>query len=186
MEATRRPGVWSRMQALLLGLVPGLAHLLVLDRPGVGTVYFLLFVLGVDALVAAEFLLEVDWAADLTMAGILLSSGVWLVAFLDIARLTLFRNYEKRAALRKEHADRGVRAFAAGRFGESRRAFRACLDLDPRDPDALFWYGCVEARRGKKRRARRAFRRCLQYDPADHWKWECERALADLDAAPAP
>jgi tetratricopeptide (TPR) repeat protein len=186
VEAIRRPGAWSRAQAMVLGLVPGLAHLLVLDRPGVGTAWFLLFVLGVDALAAAEFLFEESWTADLAAAGMAVASVAWLGSFLDVARLTLFRDYEKRAALRREHGGKGVRAYAAGRWGEARREFRRCLALDPRDPDALYWYGCVEARRGKVRRARRAFRRCLQYDPVDTWKWECERALAALDAAPAP
>ncbi len=182
MAAEARPGIGRRVKAAVLGLVPGLAHVLVLDRPGVGTAYFLIFMAGVDAVVAARWLLDVDWAADLLLAGIAVAGLVWLVAFLDMARLAFFRDYEKRAEERRTLAGRGVRAYAAGRLGEARTAFRACLALDARDADALFWYGCIEARRGKRRRARRAFRRCVRHDLDGKWAWQTGVELERLES----
>jgi len=181
LKGEARPGVGRRLQTTVLGILPGLAHILVLDRAGAGTVFFLLFVLGADAAVTGRYLLEEDYAADLFTAGILLAAASWLVSYVDVVRLTLLRNYEKRAALRRTLTRDGVRRYAAGDHGGAREAFRKCLDLDARDPDALFWYGCVEARRGKFRRARRAFRRCLHHDAAGTWAWEVGRQLEGLD-----
>ena len=63
----RKPTLAFRAQALLLGLVPGLAHILLLDRTGWGAVFFVLFVLGADGALAGLFLLKlssIDYQAD--------------------------------------------------------------------------------------------------------------------------
>ncbi len=171
---------------MAFGIVPGLAHVLLLDRTGVGALLFVLFIGGVDAAVAGRYLIEAVWAPDLYTAGCALAGAAWLAAYLDMARLTLLRNYEKRAALRKDLTRQGVRLYAAGRMNQAHKAFRSCLDLDHRDADVLFWYGCVEARRGKFGRARRAFRRCRKHDHAGKWAFqvgEQEARLAEAEAA---
>jgi len=167
-----RPSVGKRVQALALGLVPGLAHIAVLDRPGAGTLLFLLFVAAVDTALAGLYLVEGPLADRLYAAGGAAAGAVWLAAWLDMARLAFFRDYEKRAALRKQLVAEGVKAYAAGDLPGARRAFRGCLSLDHRDPDVLFWYGCVEARLGKVKRARRSFRRCRKYDLARKWEFQ--------------
>jgi tetratricopeptide (TPR) repeat protein len=172
MAAEARPTAGRRAQAILLGLVPGLAHILVLDRGGTGSVFFLLFVLGADAALAARYLLETEYNSDLFLAGAVLAAGAWLLAFLDLARLVLFRDYERRAARRAALGSEGIRSYAAGDYDAARAAFRGCLALDGRDPDALFWFGVVEARRGKAKRAARAFRRCRRYDLDRKWARE--------------
>lgn len=167
---------------MAFGLVPGLAHVLVLDRAGAGTAYFVLFVLGADAVVAGRYLVEADWASDLYAAGCVISGTAWLASWLDMARLAVFRDYEKRAALKKQWAAEAVRLYAGGHLQKAGGAFRRCLSLDPRDPDVLFWFGCVQARLGRPRRARRAFRRCRKHDLEGRWSFqivEQERRLGE-------
>jgi len=172
------------VQALLLGAVPGLAHVLVLERAGTGTVLFVLFILGADAVVTGRFLLLTDYAGDLITWGARGATAVWVLAFADVLRLVLFRDYEARARLRAALCAEGIRLYVRDDLGGARKAFRRCLSLDERDADALFWYGCVEARRGKARRARRAFRRCLKHDVEGKWAWECEEQLRRLAGGP--
>jgi hypothetical protein len=176
MAAEARPTAGRRFQAILLGIVPGLAHILVLDRGGSGALHFRLFVIGAAAAVAARYLVETEYNSDIFLAGSVVAAAAWLVSFGDVARLVLFRDYEKRAALRDERGREGLRAYAAGDLGAAHRAFRGCLDLDGRDPDALFWFGIVEAARSKPKRAARAFRRCRRYDLDRKW-------VNELDAA---
>jgi hypothetical protein len=177
-----RPTVGRRVQALIAGLVPGLAHVLVLDRAGAGTALFLAFIVGADVAVAGRYLVEAEWAPDLYTAGWVLAAAAWLGSWLDMARLTVFRDWEKRAALRKQWSSEAVRLYAGGHLQKAGAAFRRCLSLDPRDPDALFWYGCVQARLGRQRRARRAFRRCRKHDLEGRWSFqivEQERRVAE-------
>lgn len=181
-----KPTVGRRLQAMLFGLVPGLAHVLLLDRTGVGTLYFMLFFAGVDAAFTGRFLLKAEYSSDLFTAGCALAGPVWLLAYVDMTRLILLRNYEKRAALRRTLSSEGVRLYAEGKMRAARKAFRACLALDHRDPDILFWYGVVESRRGKFGRARRAFRRCRKYDLDGKWTFQAgeqEGRLPALEAA---
>lgn len=184
MAAQARPTVGRRLLATALGVVPGLAHVLVLDRPGTGTLLFLLFLGGAQAAAWGRYLVEAEWASDLLVGGSVAAAAAWLLSFLDVARITLFRNYEKRAALRAKLADEGVRFYAAGRLEKARRAFREALALDLRDADILFWYGCVEARRGKPKRARRSFRRCRKYDRAGKWTFQVGREEERLAGGP--
>lgn len=193
MAIESRPAVGRRLQAMALGVVPGLAHVILLDRTGVGSLLFVLFLAGADAAVAGRYLVEAEWAADLYAAGCWVAGAAWLAAYVDMARLTLLRNYEKRAALRREWTAKGVRLYAAGKLNQAHKAFRDCLRLDHRDVDVLFWYACVEARRGKVRRARRSFRRCAKHDHAGKWTFlveEQESRLEEMEAAakaaPAP
>lgn len=180
MAAQHRPKVGTRLLATMLGIVPGLAHVLLLERTGTGTLLFVLFIGAAQAAAWARYLLTDDWAADLFNAGCAVAAAAWLWSFLDVARLTLFRNYEKRRALRAELASGGVRLYAAGRLEKARASFRRALDLDLRDADILFWYGCVESRRGKAGRARRAFRRCRKYDREGKWAFPLEGEEARL------
>jgi tetratricopeptide (TPR) repeat protein len=168
------------VRALALGVVPGAAHIFVLDRTGWGTLFFVLFVFGADAALAGLYLLDETWSAQSYLAGCAVAGGAWLASWLDVARLIVFRDYEKRAALRARLTSEGVRHYAAGRHVKAHDAFRQCLDLDPRDPDVLFWYGCVESAMGRPRRARRAFRRCRKYDYDRKWAFEVERAEGAL------
>jgi len=184
--AERKPTVWHRAQALVLGIVPGAAHIFVLDRPGWGTFFFVLFVLGCDAAVAGLYLLDESWSAQAYLAGCAAAGGAWLASWLDVARLAVFRDYEKRAALRARLTAEGVRHYAAGRLVKAADAFRDCLDLDPRDPDILFWYGCVEAALGRAKRARRSFRRCRKHDVDRKWGFELGRCEAALDVPAGP
>ena len=187
--AERKPTVWNRVRALALGVVPGAAHIFVLDRTGWGTFFFVLFVFGADVALAGLYLLDETWSAEAYLAGCAVASGAWLAAWLDVARLIVFRDYEKRAALRARLTGEGVRHYAAGRLMKAHDAFRECLELDPRDADVLFWYGCVEAALGRARRARRAFRRCRKHDFDRKWSFEVgrgeERLERDEEAAPA-
>jgi tetratricopeptide (TPR) repeat protein len=178
--AERKPTVGHRARALALGVVPGAAHIFVLDRTGWGTAFFVLFVLGADAAVAGLYLLDETWSAQAYGAGCAVAGGAWLTAWLDVARLVVFRDYEKRAALRARLTGEGVRHFAAGRLVKAQEAFRGCLDLDPRDVDVLFWYGCVEAALGRPKRARRAFGRCRKHDFDRKWAFELGRVEARL------
>jgi hypothetical protein len=182
----RKPTLARRAQALFLGLVPGLAHILLLDRTGWGALYFVLFVLGADAALAGLYLLDEAWAGDAWAGGCAVAGGAWLVSFLDMARLTLFRDFEARAALRRKLTADGVRLYAAGRHRKARVAFRDCLDLDHRDPDVLFWYGCVESALGRPKRARRALRRCRKYDVDGRWAFQAKRLEARIDRPPRP
>jgi hypothetical protein len=182
----QKPTVGRRLQAMVFGLVPGLAHVLLLDRTGLGTLYFMLFFAGVDAAFTGRFLLKSESASDLYTAGCALAVPVWLWAYIDMTRLILLRNYEKRAAMRKTLSSEGVHLYAEGKMRAARKAFRACLALDHRDPDILFWYACVETRRGKFGRARRAFKRCRKYDLDGKWNFqvgEQEGRLPALEAA---
>jgi tetratricopeptide (TPR) repeat protein len=187
--AERKPTVWTRVSALAFGVVPGAAHIFVLDRTGWGTLFFVLFVFGADAAVAGLYLLDETWSGDAYTGGCILAGAAWLASWLDVARLTVFRDYEKRAALRTRLVGEGVRHYAAGRLRKAHDAFRECLDLDPRDTDVLFWYGCVEAALGRGGRARRAFRRCRKHDFERKWTFEIrrseERLLEDEAAASA-
>ena len=177
MAAEKRPTVGRRVQAIVFGLVPGLAHLLVLDRAGTGTVLFLLFVLGADAAVAGTFLLPTETAPEVYAAGCIVAGLAWTVSWLDMARLALFRDYEGRAERRAKWEAEGVRFYAGGQIQKASDAFRECLSLDPRDPDLLFWFGAIQVRLGRPRRAQRAFRRCLHYDPDRRWAFE----IAELE-----
>ena len=181
VAAERRPTVGKRVQALVFGLVPGLAHLLVLDRAGSGTVLFLLFVLGADAAVAGTFLLQGESAPDVYAAGCIVAGVAWTAAWLDMARLAIFRDYEGRAARRAKWEAEGLRLYAGGQIQKASNAFRECLSLDPRDPDLLFWFGAIQVRLGRPRRARRAFRRCLHYDPDRRWAFEIGELQRRLD-----
>ena len=185
MAEERRPTVGQRAKALAFGVVPGLAHIVVFDRTGTGALLFVLFVLGADGAVAGLYLIEERWAGDLYTAGCVVAGLTWLGAWLDVARLAIFRDYEKRAALRRELTAEGVRQYAAGHLKKAHGAFRRCLALDHRDPDLLFWYGCVNARLGRVRRARRAFHRCRKHDLESKWTFEVAREEALL-AEPAP
>lgn len=177
---TEKPTVGKRIQALALGVMPGLAHIAVLERPGIGTLLFVLFVAGADAAIAGLYLVEDAWGEHLYLAGCVVAGAAWLGAWLDMARLAFFRDYEKRAAERKRLAEEGVRLYAAGDLAGARHAFRGSLDLDHRDPDILFWYGCVEARLGKARRAHRAFRRCRLHDLERKWEFQIQEQEARL------
>jgi tetratricopeptide (TPR) repeat protein len=157
---------------MVFGLLPGLAHLLVLDRAGTGTVLFLLFVLGADAAVAGTFLLPSESAPEVYMAGCIVAGLAWTVSWLDMARLAIFRDYEGRAERRAKWEAEGVRLYAGGQIQKASEAFRECLSLDPRDPDLLFWFGAIQVRLGRPRRAQRAFRRCLHYDQDRKWAFE--------------
>lgn len=181
--AERTPTVWYRVRALALGVLPGAAHIFVLDRTGWGTTFFVLFVLGADAALAGLYLLDETWSAQAYLAGCTLAGAAWLAAWLDVARLIVFRDYEKRAALRARLTAEGVRFYAAGHLMKAHTAFRGCLELDPRDTDVLFWYGCVEAALGRPRRARRAFRRCRKHDFERKWAFELARSEERLDRA---
>ena len=172
--AESKPTVGRRVQALALGVVPGVAHIFALDRTGWGTSFFVLFVFGADAALAGLYLL-----------GCGVAGAAWLASWLDVARLVVFRDYEKRAALRAELTEEGVGQYAAGRLRRAHQAFRKCLDLDPRDVDVLFWYGCVEAALGRTKRARRAFRRCSKYDFDRKWAFEVARGEERLAAEEA-
>jgi hypothetical protein len=169
-----RPTAGRRVQALLAGLLPGLAHVLVLDRPGKGVLLFVLFVLGADAAVAGRYLVEAEWAPDLYVYGCLVAGLSWLAAWLDVARLVVFRDYEGRAALKRERSREAVRLYAGGQIQKAGAALRRCLALDPRDADVLFWYGAVQVRLGRTRRARRAFRRCRKHDLEGRWAFQIE------------
>jgi TolA-binding protein len=168
---------------MAFGVVPGLAHVLLLERTGLGAMFFLLFLAGADAAAAGRYLVEAEWASDLYTAGSVVAAAAWLAAYVDMARLTLLRNYEKRAALRRDWSREGVRHYAAGRLAKAHGSFRACLRLDRRDADALFWYGCIDLRRGKLRRAARAFRRCRKHDHAGKWEFQVGEQEARLAAA---
>lgn len=181
----RKPTVGKRIQALALGVVPGLAHIAVLEHAGMGTLLFVAFVAGADAAIAGLYLVEEEWGGDLYLAGCAVAGAAWLVAWLDMARLAFFRNYEKRAAERTRLAEEGVRLYAANDLPGARKAFRGCLDLDHQDPDILFWYGCVEARLGKARRARRSFRRCRLHDVERKWEFQIREQEARLGASGA-
>ena len=181
MAQEERPTVGRLAQALIAGLLPGLAHLLVLDRAGIGTLDFVLFVLGVDAAVAGLWLVEAEWAPRLYDAGCLLAGAAWLASWLDMARLAVFRDWEKRAAERKARSEEAVRLYAGGQLQKAAGAFRHCLSLDSRDADILFWYGCVLVRLGKARRARRAFRRCRKHDLQGRWTFQVEEQERRLD-----
>jgi hypothetical protein len=178
----RRPTAGWRAKALALGLVPGVAHILVLDRPGVGTGLFVLFVLGAYGAVTGLCLVEEAWADRLYLAGCSVAGGTWLVGFLDAARLAVFRDYAKRAEMRDRLTKEGVHHYAGGHMKKARACFRRCLSLDSRDPDVLFWYGCAEARLGRSRRALRSFRRCRKYDLEGKWSFEIEREEARVAA----
>ena len=179
--AERKPTVWYRVRALTLGVVPGAAHIFVLDRTGWGTLFFVLFVFGADAALAGLYLLDEAWSAEAYLAGCAVAGGAWLAAWLDVARLIVFRNFDKRAALRARLTAEGVRHYAAGRLVKAHDAFRDCLDLDPRDADVLFWYGSVEAALGRPGRARRAFSRCRRYDFDRKWSFELGRGEERLE-----
>jgi tetratricopeptide (TPR) repeat protein len=142
-----------------------------------------LFVLGAQAAILGLYVLEEEWASDAYFAGCAVAAAVWLASWLDVARLVVFRDYARRAEDRKRLTSEGVRAFAAGHLQKARDAFRDCLDLDPRDPDVLFWYGCVEAALGRRKRALRAFRRCRKHDLERKWDFEIGREEARLAAA---
>ncbi len=173
------------MRAFALGLVPGVAHIFVLDRTGWGTLFFVAFVIGADVALAGLFLLDEHWAGDAYAAGCALAGAAWLASWLDMARLVVLRDYEKRAALRAKLAAEGVKLYAGGHLLKARNSFRQCLDLDHRDPDVLFWYGCVEAGLGQVRRARRSFRRCRKYDTRGKWSFEVGRQEERLAASAA-
>jgi tetratricopeptide (TPR) repeat protein len=178
-----KPSVGLRVRALILGIVPGLAHIFVLDRPGWGTLHFVAFILGADAALAGLYLFEDDAATWAYVGGCGVAGAAWLISWLDTARLIVFRDYEKRAALRKQLTAEGVRLYAGGDLLKASGAFHRCLDLDHRDPDVLFWYGVVEAARGKTSRAIRAFRRCRHYDLDGKWDFEVGRQEEALEAA---
>jgi hypothetical protein len=188
MEAERTPSAGKRTRALLLGVVPGLAHIAVLDRPGTGTALFVLFVAGADAALAGLYLVGDRLSGPLYAAGCGVAGAAWLAGFLDVARLALFRDYERRAATRAALSAEGVRRYAAGDYAGARKAFRGCLSIDHRDPDVLFWYACVEARLGKPRRAARSFRRCRKYDAAGRWEFPIreQEARFGLGGAASP
>ena len=152
MTGDKAPSIAKRWRAMILGLLPGAAHILVLDRAGAGAVLFVLFMVGVDVAVLGRWVLETTAAPDVFAGGVVLAASAWLAAFLDVARLVVFRDYRGRAALRRRLCDEAVAAFALGDLHAARKSFRACLDLSARDADVLFWYGVVEARRGKARR----------------------------------
>jgi hypothetical protein len=174
-----------RVRAFALGLVPGVAHIFVLERTGWGTLFFVAFVLGADVALAGLYLLDEYWAGDAYTAGCALAGAAWLASWLDLARLVVLRDYEKRAALRAKLAAEGVKHYAGGHLLKARKSFRQCLDLDHRDPDVLFWYGCVEAGLGEVSRARRSFRRCRKYDIQRKWSFEVgrqEERLAEVAA----
>lgn len=179
------PSVAWRAKALVLGLVPGLAHYAVFDRPGWAVLFFLPFVFGADAAVMGHYLFAEEWAADLYFVGCAAAGAAWLLAWLDTARLAVFRDYAKRAAQRREWAREGVAHYAAGRLRKAKGAFRRCLDIDQRDPDVLFWYGSVQARLGHGRGARRALRRCRKFDATGHWAFELDVLEARLAAGTA-
>lgn len=185
--AERKPTIGLRARALALGVVPGVAHIFVLDRTGWGTSFFVLFVFGADAALAGLYLLDEAWANEVYLLGCGVAGAAWLASWLDVARLVVFRDYEKRAALGARLAKEGVKQYAAGRLRKAHQSFRRCLDLDPRDADILFWYGCVEAALGRAARARRTFRRCTKYDFDGKWTFELgrteERILAGEAAA---
>ena len=184
MAAERSLSAGKRIQALLLGLVPGLAHVVVLDRAGIGTLFFVLFVAGADAALAGMFLLETSWATDAYLGGCALAGAAWLASWLDMARLAVFRDYGKREEIRKRLTSEGVRQYAAGHMLKARGSFRKCLSMNHRDVDSLFWYGCIEARLGRVRRARRAFRRCRRYDLERKWAFEVEEQERRLREGP--
>jgi len=184
--AERKPTVGGRVKALALGVVPGLAHIFVLDRTGWGAVFFVVFVFGADAALAGLYLIDEAWASDAYAAGCVLAGAAWLLSWLDVARLVVFRDYDKRAALHRRLTSEGVRLYASGHLKKARNAFRQCLDLDPRDPDVLFWYGCVESGLGRIRRARRAFRRCRKHDLDRKWEFELGRQEEGLSGTPPP
>jgi len=177
----KAPSFAKRWRAMILGVLPGAAHILVLDRAAVGAVFFVLFMVGVDAAVLGRWVLETSTAPDILMGGVFLAAAAWLAAFLDVARLVVFRDYRGRAEMRRRLCDEAIAAYALGNLHAARKCFRACLDLSARDPDVLFWYGVVEARRGKDRRARRSFKRCLKYDEQRKWEWECRRELVRME-----
>lgn len=177
-----KPTVGLRARALILGIVPGLAHIFVLDRPGWGTIHFVVFILGADAALAGLYLFEDQVGTWAYAAGCAAAGGAWLLSWLDTARLVVFRDYEKRAALRRQLTSEGVKLYAAGHLLKASGAFDRCLDLDSRDPDALFWYGVVEAAQGKVGRARRAFRRCRHHDVDRKWEFEVGRQEEKLEA----
>ncbi|MHC4822219.1 MAG: hypothetical protein ACYTDX_10925 [Planctomycetota bacterium] len=186
MIKDRAPSWSQRWKAMILGIVPGAAHVLILDRAGAGTVLFVLFMLGADAAVLGRWVLESSSSADVFAGGVALAAAAWLLSFLDIARLVIFRDYRGRAETRQRLCDEAITAYARDELNISRRALRQCLDMDARDPDVLYWYGVVEARRGKARRARRSFKRCLKYDETRKWAWECGRELERLKSASRP
>jgi tetratricopeptide (TPR) repeat protein len=163
--------------------VPGFAHIFALERAGWGTVYFLAFVFGADAALAGLYLLDDAWSSQAYAAGCALAGAAWLASWLDTARLIVFRDYDRRTVLRARLTSEGVIYYASGHLLKARNAFRECLDLDHRDPDVLFWYGCVEAGLGRVRRARRAFRRCRKYDLARKWAFEVGRQEERLEEA---
>jgi len=166
---------------MVFGIVPGLAHVLVLDRAGAGTAFFVVFVLGADAIVAGRYLVEADWASDLYAGGCAIAGVAWAWSWIDMARLVVFRDYEKRAALKKQWAAEAVRLYAGGQLQKAGTAFRRCLSLDSRDPDVLFWLGCIQARLGKAGRARRAFRRCRKHDLEGRWSFQIVEQERRLD-----
>jgi tetratricopeptide (TPR) repeat protein len=180
VAAQAGPTAGRRLLATTLGVVPGLAHVLLLERTGTGTLLFLLFLAGAQAAAWGRYLVEAEWSSDLFQAGCAAAALAWLVSFLDVARLVLFRNHARRAALRARLADEGVRHYAAGRLVKARAAFREALELDLRDPDILFWYACVEARRGRVKRALRSLRRCRKYDRTGKWAFLVGREEARL------
>lgn len=91
MAAQARPAAGRRILATALGVVPGLAHVLLLDRTGTGTLLFLVFLAGAQAAAWGRYLVDSEWSSDLFLAGGAAAAAAWLVSFLDVARLTLFR-----------------------------------------------------------------------------------------------
>lgn len=74
----------------------------------------------------------------------------------------------------------GFAALNAGRLAEAESAFRAVLDANPQDSDALGGLGLVRLRQGRSEEARDLLGRAIAADPASKARWE--QALAGANA----
>ena len=97
------------------------------------------------------------------------------------ARLLAARNPPRSPA--DEAGQRRAEAFAAlnaGRLAEAETAFRAGLEQNPNDADALGGLGLVRLRQGRTDEARELLSRAIAADPANKARWE--QALAGASA----
>ncbi len=74
----------------------------------------------------------------------------------------------------------GFAALNAGRLGEAETAFRAALEVNPADSDALGGLGLVRLRQGRTDDARELLGRAIAADPSSRARWE--QALAGASA----
>ena len=74
----------------------------------------------------------------------------------------------------------GFAALNAGRLAEAEAAFRAVLEVNPQDSDALGGLGLVRLRQGRTDEARELLGRAIAADPASKARWEQALAGANV------